>query len=106
LLDAGIPTVESLQLSTESLNNSILRDRLVKVEEEASSGTRLGPSFRMHWPYPPLLSQAVITGEAAGALSEALHGLADYYEQEATRSVNAATELIQPAVIVLVALLV
>ena len=106
LLDAGIPTVESLELSVESLNNSLLRDRLVLVGEEASSGTRLGPSFRMHWPHPPLLSQAIITGEVSGALSEALHGLADYYEQEATRSVNAATELIQPAVIVLVALLV
>lgn len=106
LLDAGIPTIESLELSSESLNNVVLRERLALVTQEATSGTRLGPSFRMHWPSPPLLSQAIITGEASGALSEALHGLADYYEQEATRAVSAATELIQPAVILVVAALV
>ena len=103
LLDAGIPTIESLELAKESLNNVVLQEKLAAVTEEASSGTRLGPSFRKHWPSPPLLSQAIVTGEASGALSEALHGLADYYEQEATRAVNAATELIQPAVILLVA---
>jgi len=103
LLDAGISTIESLELSKESLNNLVLQERLAAVTEEASSGTRLGQSFKMHWPSPPLLSQAIVTGEASGALSEALHGLADYYEQEATRAVNAATELIQPAVILIVA---
>ena len=106
LLEAGIPTVEALDLSNESLNNVVLKNQLAKVTEEATSGTRLGPSFRMHWPQPPLLSQAIVTGEVSGALSETLQGLADFYEQEATRAVNAATELIQPAVIIVVALLV
>ena len=106
LLDAGIPTVDALALCKESLNNVVLKDRLDNVTKEATSGTRVGPSFRLHWPTPPLLSQAIVTGEVSGSLSDALHGLADYYEQEATKAVSAATELIQPAVIVLVALLV
>ena len=40
---------------------------------------------------------------AAGNLNHALNGLAEYYEQEAAKAVGAATELIQPAVILLVA---
>ena len=103
LLDAGIPTVDALALCKESLNNVILKDWLDNVTQEASSGTRVGPSFRLHWPTPPLLSQAIVTGEVSGSLSDALHGLADYYEQEATKAVSAATELIQPAVIIVVA---
>ena len=106
LLDAGIPTVDALALCKESLNNVVLKDRLENVTQEASSGTRVGPSFRLHWPTPPLLSQAIVTGEVSGSLSYALHGLADYYEQEATKAVSAATELIQPVVIIIVALLV
>jgi len=106
LLDAGIPTIEALELSNESLNNVVLKDQLTKVMEEATSGMRLGASFRTHWPQPPLLSQAIVTGEASGALSETLHGLADFYEQEATRAVSTATEMIQPVVIILVAVLV
>jgi type IV pilus assembly protein PilC len=102
LLEAGISPVETLQLSTESLNNVVLRERLAKVIAEASAGTRLGQAFNMHWPSPPLLSQGIITGELSGNLTISLNALAEYYEQETTRAVAAMTELIQPAVILLV----
>ena len=103
LLQAGIPSIEALELSKESLANIILRERLERVIQEARSGTRLGPAFRQHWPSPPLLSRGIMTGETSGNLSEALQGLSVYYEQEASRAVEGATELIQPAVILLVA---
>jgi type IV pilus assembly protein PilC len=106
VLEAGIPTVEALRLSEEGLNNVILRERLERVIEEASKGTRLGAAFKQHWPDPPLLSQGIITGETSGNLPDALRGLSTYYEQESTRAISSATELIQPAVILLVALLV
>ena len=103
LLEAGIPSIEALRLSSDGLINVILRERLERVTTLAESGTRLGPAFHEHWPSPPLLSQGIATGEAAGNLTHALSGLADYYEQEAAKAVSAATELIQPAVILLVA---
>ena len=106
LLNAGIPTIESLELSKESLNNVIFQERLARVIQETLSGERLGSAFRIHWPSPPLLSQAITTGETSGALAETLDGLADFFEQEATRSVGVATEMIQPAVILIVAVLV
>ena len=103
LLEAGIPSIEALKLSSDGLNNVVLRERLGRVTAEAESGTRLGPAFREHWPSPPLLSQGIATGEAAGNLTHALNGMADYYEQESAKAVSTATELIQPAVILLVA---
>ena len=106
LLEAGIPSVEALRLSGDSLNNVILRQRLALVVEEAERGTRLGPAFQQHWPSPPLLSQGIITGEMSGNLVSTLHGLADYYEYEAGKSVAGMTELIQPTVILVVSLLV
>ena len=103
LLEAGIPSIEALKLSSDGLNNVVLREQLGRVTTEAESGSRLGPAFREYWPSPPLLSQGIATGEAAGNLTHALSGLADYYEQEAAKAVSTATELIQPAVILLVA---
>lgn len=102
LLEAGVPPMEALQLSKESLDNVVLRDRLEKVIAEASAGTSLGPAFQLHWPSPPLLSQGIITGELSGNLPEALHALADFFEQETSRAVSGATELIQPVVILAV----
>ena len=103
LLEAGIPSVEALQLSSESVGNLVLRERLASVFTDVTGGGRLGVAFREHWPKPPLLSQAIVTGEAAGGLAFSLHGLADYYEQESAKTINSALELIQPIVIILVA---
>ena len=103
LLNSGIATTESLRLSSESVSNQILRERVERILTDVTEGERLGESFRRHWPDPPLLSQAIITGEASGSLALSLRGLADYYEQESVRSISGATELIQPVVIIVVA---
>ena len=103
LLRSGIPSMEALRLARESLGNVALRERLDLIIHDVEGGTRLGPAFREHWPDPPLLSQGIVTGEATGDLPVALDNMAEYYEQEATRAVSGATELIQPAVILLVA---
>lgn len=103
LLRSGIPSMEALRLARESLGNVALRDRLDLIIDDVEGGTRLGPAFREHWPDPQLLSQGIITGEATGDLPKALDNMAEYYEQEAARTVSGATELIQPAVILLVA---
>ena len=103
LLQAGIPTAECLKMSRQSLRNQVLLEKLDLIIRDVNEGTRLGAAFRDHWSSPPLLSQAIVTGEASGALAAALHGLAEYYEQESVKALSGATELIQPAVIILVA---
>lgn len=103
LLLSGIPSMEALRLSKESLGNVILQERLQLIIDDVEGGKRLGPAFSEHWANPPLLSQGIITGEATGDLPGALHNMAEYYEAESTRTISGATELIQPAVILLVA---
>ena len=63
----------------------------------------MGQAFTDRWPSPPLLAQAINTGEASGGLGVALRGLSEYYEQESVRAIGSATELIQPVVIIMVA---
>ena len=103
LLISGIPSMEALRLSKESLGNVILQERLQLIIDDVEGGKRLGPAFSEHWANPPLLSQGIITGEATGDLPGALNNMAEYYEAESTRTISGATELIQPAVILLVA---
>ena len=103
LLKAGIPTAESLRLSRQSVSNRVLCERLDLIIRDVNEGARLGSAFRDHWPNPPLLSQAIVTGEASATLTMALRGLAEYYEQESVKAISSATDLIQPMVIILVA---
>ena len=102
LLDAGVPTLEALQLTQESLGNRVLKEEMRKVTVQVTEGESFGHAFRNSKCFPPLLTEGVVTGEATGTLVKSLKGLSEYFERETERSVSGATELIQPAVILIV----
>ena len=62
-----------------------------------ASGAEIGRVF------PRILSQAAVIADLSGSLAETLEGLAEYYEKQTEESVTVATELIQPAVTMVVA---
>ena len=103
LLKAGLPTIEALRLTEHGLRNSVLREKLGRVTTDASNGSKLGQAIINEGGFPPLLSQAISTGEVNGTQADTLQGLADYYEQQTENSVAGATEMIQPVVTLLVA---
>jgi type IV pilus assembly protein PilC len=103
LLRGGIPPIEALNLTEQGLSNAVVRARLARVTKKASEGTRLGEAFEEEKGFPSILAQAVATGEMRGSIVEPLSGLAEYYEDVTDRAVSGATELIQPAVILIVA---
>ena len=103
LLRGGAPPIEAMNLAEQGLSNTVMRDRLKRVTQKASEGTKLGEAFGEDSGFPPILAQAVITGEMRGSLVDTLSGLSDFYEDVTDRTVSGATELIQPAIIILVA---
>ena len=103
LIGAGVPLVEALRLSREAVGNIPIREALEQATEDASGGTSLGQAFRNQKQFPSLLTQGIVTGELSGTLGQTLDGLTDFYQQESERAVGAATELIQPAIILFVA---
>jgi len=103
LLRAGIPPIEALRLTGEGMSNSVFRARLMTVTRKASEGMRLGQAFSEEQGFPSIIAQAVVTGEMQGNLSNTLTGLSEYYEDVTERTLSGATELIQPAVIMVVA---
>lgn len=102
LLRAGVPPIEALKLTEDGLGNSKLRESLAEVTLHASEGVRLGEAFSTEKVFPSILAQAIVTGEIRGGLGDTLTGLAQYYEEITDRSLSGATELIQPAIILLV----
>ncbi len=106
LIDAGVPLVEGLRLAGEAVGNIVVREALDAAATEARSGTSLGQSFRQQTVFPLLLTQGIVTGELSGTLPKTLEGLSSYYSQESERAVGAATQLIQPAIILVVAVFV
>ena len=92
-----------MKLTEQGLPSSVFRRRLDNVTRKASEGMRLSQAFEEEKGFPGILDQAISTGEMQGNLSDTLDGLADYYEDVTERAVSGATELIQPAIILIVA---
>ncbi len=106
LLKSGVPPIEALQLSRETVPNvamkdqllkdQLLKDQLLEVSREVEEGGRLGEAFRNQPVFPRLLAQGITTAELSGSLVVTLAGLADYYETQTREAVGVATEMIQP----------
>ena len=103
LLKAGMSPVEGLKLTQRGMANAYYRRRLGRVIDRATEGTKLGDAFGEERGFPPIVSQAIITGETRGRLDDTMSGLSEYYEDVTKRAAGGITELIQPAIILFVA---
>ena len=106
LLKAGLSPVEALKLTERGMANAYYRRRLKRVVERTTEGVKLGVAFGEDSGFPPIVSQAIITGEMRGSLGDTMSGLTEYYEDVTTRATSGITELIQPVIILFVALVV
>ena len=102
----GIPMTEAIKLSIETTDNSVFREGLSEVYREVLTGSRLEPAISRQGIFPRLFSQTIGIGEETGALKVNLGGLATFYEQETDRIAARATDMIEPAMIIFIGLVV
>lgn len=106
LVGNGIPLLKGLQLSRRAAENTYfgtLLDRILKIVGDGGSFTR---ALRSAGHFPPLFVDIVAVGEQTGDLASALEKAAVRYDRELSRRIQRMTSLIQPLIIVAMALLV
>lgn len=106
LLGGGLPTAETVRISIDVTENSVFREALAEVYRDILTGSRLEPAILRQRIFPRLFSQTVGIGEETGSLKVNLGGLTGFYEQETDRAASRATDMIEPAIILFVGLLV
>ncbi len=102
LLQAGVAPVLAMRAVTGTIGNVPIREAFIRVDHEVTQGRRLGVSLQEHPVIPRLFSDTVANGEQAGALTQNLQALADFYEGETERRVQAGTSLIEPVAFLIV----
>jgi type IV pilus assembly protein PilC len=106
LLEAGLSLPEVLELSGQTVSNNGIRTALGKVKEESTQGKGLyGPMSEVGL-FPMLLVNIVKVGEETGSLGPTLATLAESYEREAEDRISGLTAFIEPAMTVVIALVV
>jgi len=102
LIQAGLTLPDSLELTSQTLGNVVVRQALEDLRHETLQGRGLSePLARVRW-LPGLLSQMVRVGEETGTLDRHLRTLAGFYEVEVDRSLKSLTGLLEPAMLIFV----
>jgi type IV pilus assembly protein PilC len=106
LSSAGVPLPVAIGLSADSTNNTLFKTAMVGVRETLVRGGGLYEPMAETGLFPIAARQMIQVGEQTGMLGNQLGKAASYYEREVTFTMKRATELFQPAVILVVALVV
>ncbi|MEA5416952.1 type II secretion system F family protein [Synechococcus sp. BA-132 BA5] len=106
LSKAGVPILLSLEIVRETATNSVISDAIISCKNEVSEGMPLSAALRMKNVFPEMAVNMLAIGEETGEMDAMLSKVADFYEDEVTTMVKAMTSMLEPAMIVLVGLIV
>ncbi|KAF0133703.1 MAG: MSHA bioproteinis protein MshG [Candidatus Saganbacteria bacterium] len=106
MLKSGIPVVEGLSITKNTVDNRIISNVISNIEEEVIRGGSLSEPMRGSKIFPPIAIQMVAIGEKAGALEGMLEKVADYFDRDADYMIKNLTPLLEPLLILMLAFLV
>jgi len=101
-VSAGVPMLQSIQLTGETAGNVVLEQSMEELYAAAKRGGSLAGPIQRHEIFPPMVGHMVAVGEETGQLENMLSKIADFYETEVDAKVKALTSLIEPLMIVFV----
>lgn len=105
-LGAGVPLVEGLESAAGATGNRTFSTAIGHIRREVLDGQPLHVAMRHSRHFPALATQMVAIGEESGTLDQMLERIADHYEQEVDERVDVLTSLLEPAVIVILGVMV
>ena len=106
LYAAGIPIVPSLQIARNTIGNSYIEKQFDRVIELVKAGNSLSNSVEQVDGFVNKLSTTILVGEESGKLDEMLHAIAEQLEYDSEMAINKWLALLEPFMIILMAVLV
>jgi len=106
LVSSGVPILQALTIVKETAGNVIISDAVNAVHESVKEGETITAPLEGSGVFPPMVISMVDVGEQTGALPEMLLKIADNYDDEVDNAVSAMTSLLEPIMIVFLAVIV
>jgi len=106
LLGGGIPLVQALDISARSLSNRYMAGELAATQQRVQEGQSFAVALAERGVFPDVAVKMVEVGESTGALQEMLNSLADFYDEEIDTDVERFIKLIEPALLVIMGLVI
>jgi type IV pilus assembly protein PilC len=106
LISSGVPILQALTIVKETSGNVIVGQAVAAVHESVKEGETITAPLEASNVFPPMVISMVDVGEQTGALPEMLMKIADNYDDEVDNAVAAMTSLLEPIMIVFLAVIV
>jgi type IV pilus assembly protein PilC len=104
LMANGVPILQALQIARDTCGNAVLAAALATVHDRVQAGSAVAAALAGTKRFPDMLVSMVAVGEETGALAEMLGRVADTYDEEVDTAVSGLTSLLEPLLIVFLAL--
>jgi type IV pilus assembly protein PilC len=99
LMRSGVPILEALEITSETVNNAVLEVAVKDVQSGVKVGESMAKPLATHDVFPPMVVQMIAVGEETGAVDTMLDKIGEFYSQEVEATVNALTSLLEPLLI-------
>lgn len=106
LLKYDVFITDSMEILGKVSNNEIYKGMIQKAVVNLSNGSGLAPAFKGQWAFPVPAYEMLLTGEKTGKLGPMLEQVSQYYGEEQTNIITRLKSLIEPIMIILLAVIV
>jgi type IV pilus assembly protein PilC len=106
LIASGVPILQALNIVRETSGNAVIAKAVAQVHDSVKEGERIVQPLEASGVFPPMVISMVDVGEETGALPDMLMKVADVYDDEVDNAVSALTSLLEPIMIVFLAVIV
>ncbi len=106
LLSSGVPILQSLMITRDTTGNRVLTNAIQNVHDAVKEGESMTQPLSQCKVFPPMVVSMVEVGEETGALADMLTRIANTYDDEVDNAVAGMTAAIEPALIIVLAVVV
>ncbi len=106
LLSSGVNISDALSITRGAVGNAVIKDSITNIIEQVEKGIPLGVAMYQTGSFENILVYIIDTGERTGKLDNVLVDMADYYETEVKNTTDNLSKLMEPMILIIVAVMV
>jgi type IV pilus assembly protein PilC len=106
LIKSGVNIINALPVIEEVVDNEVFADVLLETRLRVREGSTLSEPIKQSGEFPPMVVQMLKVGEESGNIEDMLNKISDYYDLEVENAIEGSISLIEPVMIIILAVIV
>jgi len=106
LIGSGVSVVESLKIVADAVGNEVYRQRILLLAENVKQGMKIWESLDGDKLFPDIMIQMIQVGEQTAKLDVTVVKVADFYDEQVDNTIGSINKLLEPFIIVFLAIVV